>query len=26
MSRGENEDHAAAGIVLGPITDGFVID
>jgi len=26
QERGENEDHAAAGITLGPITDGFKID
>ena len=26
MNRGEIQDHAAAGIELGPITDGFVID
>jgi len=25
QQRGENEDHAAAGIELGPITDGFKI-
>ena len=26
MARGENTDHAAAGIDLGPITDGWKID
>jgi high-affinity nickel-transport protein len=26
LSRGENTDHAAAGIELGPIRDGFKID
>jgi len=26
MGRGEHQDHAAAGIELGPITDGFIID
>lgn len=26
LSRGEKSDHAAAGIDLGPISDGFVID
>jgi len=26
INRGEIQDHAAAGIELGPITDGFVID
>ncbi len=26
MGRGEIQDHAAAGIELGPITDGFIID
>ncbi len=26
LARGEKSDHAAAGIDLGPITDGFIID
>ena len=26
QERGESEDHAAAGITMGPITDGFKID
>jgi high-affinity nickel-transport protein len=26
MARGENTDHAAAGIDLGPINDGWKID
>ena len=26
MARGENTDHAAAGIDLGPIKDGWKID
>ena len=26
QERGEIQDHAAAGIVMGPITDGFTID
>lgn len=26
MERGESEDHAAAGVELGPISDGFKID
>jgi len=26
VERGEIEDHAAAGVELGPITDGFKID